>query len=78
MWARNSYLVTHHTRPLFARVAKKNPASRRVAQKCGFKIFREDVYRNEAGKDVEEYILKLTAPSAGRRRRGMGTPSRLV
>lgn len=53
-------LANHHTRPLFARVAKKNPGSRRVAEKCGFKIVEEGSYRNEAGKDVEEFLLRLS------------------
>ena len=62
-------LKYHHTRPLFARVAKMNPASLRVAEKCGFKIIKETSYRNEAGKDVEEFILKLSKKSFGRRPR---------
>jgi RimJ/RimL family protein N-acetyltransferase len=52
-------LKTHKTRPLFARVAKKNPGSKKVALKCGFKVFAQDSYKNEAGKTVEEFILKL-------------------
>ncbi|MDE2140878.1 MAG: GNAT family N-acetyltransferase [Elusimicrobia bacterium] len=52
-------LQEHRIRPLFARVAKTNPASRRVAEKCGFKLHKEDSYRNEAGTNVQEYILKL-------------------
>lgn len=47
-------------RPVFARVAKKNPASLRVAQNCGFKVVAEDEYQNEAGVTVEEYLLKLS------------------
>lgn len=59
-------LREHRVRPLFARVAKTNPASRRVAEKCGFKVVKEDRYRNAAGKEVAEYVLKLsrTAPAA--------------
>ena len=52
-------LKVHATRPLFARVAKKNPGSRRVAEKCGFKVVAEDAYTNEAGVLVEECLLKL-------------------
>jgi RimJ/RimL family protein N-acetyltransferase len=38
------------TRPLYAHVAKHNIASRRVLEKCGFKVIREE---------PEEFILKL-------------------
>lgn len=62
-------LEDHNTRPLYARVAKTNPASLRVAEKCGFKIVREAAYKNEAGKDVEEFILKLSKTSFARRPR---------
>lgn len=54
-------LENHHVCPLFARVAKTNPASRRVAEKCGFRVVKENAYVNEAGQRVEEYVLKLTA-----------------
>ena len=38
------------TRPLYAHVVKHNVASRRVLEKCGFKVIR---------KEPEEFILKL-------------------
>ncbi len=48
-------------RLLYARVAKDNVASIRVLEKCGFEISDEGVgYSNARGKEVEEYILKLT------------------
>ncbi len=37
-------------RPLYAHVAKHNVGSRRVLEKCGFKVI---------GEEVEEFILKL-------------------
>ncbi|HXS99765.1 MAG TPA: GNAT family N-acetyltransferase [Elusimicrobiota bacterium] len=52
-------LRDHRLRPLYARVAKSNPASRKVAQKCGFKKWKESRYVNEAGKTVEEVVLIL-------------------
>jgi RimJ/RimL family protein N-acetyltransferase len=52
-------LREHRLRPLYARVAKTNPASRRVALKCGFRKWKEDRYLNEAGRTVEEEILIL-------------------
>ena len=38
------------TRPLYAHVVKHNVASRRVLEKCGFKVI---------GEEPEEFILKL-------------------
>ena len=46
-------------RPLVAHVAKHNVASRRVLEKCGFTLTREDKYYNTSGEEVEEVILKL-------------------
>lgn len=47
------------TRPLYAHVAKHNRASRRVLEKCEFKLTGEDKYFNPSGEEVEEFILKL-------------------
>src|SRR5512141_1537722 len=48
------------TRPLYARVAKHNIASRRVLEKCGFTVSGEDNFFSPAlGKNIEEYILIL-------------------
>ncbi len=44
------FLSLVKTRPLHAHVAKHNVASRRVLEKCGFKLTREE---------LEEFILKL-------------------
>lgn len=47
-------------RPLFAHVAKHNIASRRVLEKCGFEIIREDKWNPIPNEDeVEEFILIL-------------------
>lgn len=47
-------------RPLYARVAKDNRASRRVLEKCGFTIGGEDRgFANARGMEVEEFILNL-------------------
>ena len=53
------YIRTVTTRPLYAHVAQHNIGSRRVLEKCGFKVIGEDSYTNPAGVDVEEFILKL-------------------
>jgi len=47
-------------RPLYAHVAKHNIASKRVLEKCGFKVAAEDMFFSKIfGKDIEEYILVL-------------------
>jgi RimJ/RimL family protein N-acetyltransferase len=46
-------------RPLVAHVAKHNVASRRVLEKCGFTLLKEDKYYNTSGEEIEEIILKL-------------------
>jgi RimJ/RimL family protein N-acetyltransferase len=48
-------------RPLYAHVAKHNIASRRVLEKCGFTIAREDKFPGADGKQGEEFILTLEA-----------------
>ena len=46
-------------RPLMAHVARHNIGSRRVLEKCGFKVIGEDKYTNPAGVEVEEFVLRL-------------------
>ena len=53
------YVEIVRTRPLYAHVARHNIGSRRVLEKCGFKVIGEDTYMNPAGAEVEEFILKL-------------------
>lgn len=52
------FLLEEKRRPLVGRVAKRNPASVRVLQKCGFKVVREDKSPYE-GEDVEGFVLEL-------------------
>jgi len=59
--ALTEYLVIVKTRPLFAHVAKHNIASRRVLEKCGFKVIGEDKYTNIGNVEVDEFVLKLDA-----------------
>jgi RimJ/RimL family protein N-acetyltransferase len=54
------YISIVKTRPLMAHVARHNIGSRRVLEKCGFKVIGEDKYTNPAGVEVEEFVLKLT------------------
>jgi RimJ/RimL family protein N-acetyltransferase len=57
-------LLAHHShkRPMYARVAKDNPGSRRVLEKCGFKVIGEDKgFANARGQEIEELLLELEA-----------------
>lgn len=54
------FLEQTATRPLYARVAKDNIGSRRVLEKCGFRVIGEATgYAHARRADVEEYILEL-------------------
>jgi RimJ/RimL family protein N-acetyltransferase len=57
------YLAFDSHRPLHARVAKHNVASRRVLEKCGFAVIGEDTVPPEVTGDepIEEYLLSLDA-----------------
>lgn len=49
------------TRPIHARVAKKNPASIRVLEKCGFTVYgHEKSFDDAFGGELEEVLLELT------------------
>ncbi len=53
------FLKEEQRRPLVGRVAKRNPASIRVLQKCGFSIVSEDKTPH-GGEEVEGFLLKLS------------------
>lgn len=54
------FLETFEIRPLFGYVAKHNPASVRVLEKCGFRMHGECVApASVRGPKVEEYVLRL-------------------
>jgi RimJ/RimL family protein N-acetyltransferase len=58
--ALRQFLPRIATRPLYARAAKDNIASRRVLEKCGFVITGEGSgYANARGQDTEEFIFTL-------------------
>lgn len=57
--ALSEFLKVVETRPLFAHVAKHNIGSKRVLEKCGFKVIGDDKYVNPGKKEVKEFILKL-------------------
>jgi RimJ/RimL family protein N-acetyltransferase len=60
-WALAEFLTQHNkTRPIYARVAKDNLGSRRVLEKCGFKIIGESKgFANARGQEIEELLLEL-------------------
>ena len=50
----------NRTRPIYARVAKDNPGSRRVLEKCGFKVIGESKgFANARGEEIEDLLLEL-------------------
>jgi RimJ/RimL family protein N-acetyltransferase len=52
----------NQTRPIYARVAKDNLGSRRILEKCGFKIIEETQgFANARGETIAELLLVLTA-----------------
>ncbi len=57
--ALKQFLGVVQTRPLVAHVAKHNLGSKRVLEKCGFKVIGEDKYTNIGNEEVEEFILRL-------------------
>jgi len=57
--ALEEFLKVVQPRPLFGRMARHNGASKRVLEKCGFKVIGEDKYVNPAKEEVEEFILEL-------------------
>ena len=55
-----AFLISVTTRPLYARVVKDNSRSKRVLEKNGFVVIREDKgFANARGAEVEEWILRL-------------------
>jgi len=58
-----AFLVESPLRPLYARVAEDNQASRKVLEKCGFKIIgRDKGFARFRGAETEELIYQLTGP----------------
>lgn len=57
-----AFLVQANTaRPIYARVAKDNFGSRRVLEKCGFRVIGEAKgFANARGEEIEELVLELS------------------
>ena len=64
-WALKEFLAQkNQIRPIYARVAKDNLGSRRVLEKCGFRIIGESKgFANARGQEVEEFHLELREAS---------------
>jgi RimJ/RimL family protein N-acetyltransferase len=65
-WALKEFLaLKNQARPIYARVAKDNLGSRRVLEKCGFRIIGESKgFANARGQEIEELLLVLSEPAA--------------
>ena len=60
--ALDAFLTVDPSRPLHARVAHDNVASRRVLEKCGFRVVGTDRGFAEArSAEIEELVLRLDA-----------------
>lgn len=61
-WALTAFLDHVNTaRPIYARVAKDNRGSRRILEKCGFRIVSEmKGFANARGEEIEELLLELS------------------
>jgi RimJ/RimL family protein N-acetyltransferase len=58
--ALNAFLAVDRSRPLHARVASDNVASRRVLEKCGFRVVATERNVAEArSAEIEELVLRL-------------------
>jgi RimJ/RimL family protein N-acetyltransferase len=58
--ALTAFLPLLRERPLYAHVAKHNTASRRVLEKCGFRIVSADgTIPENASEPVAEFVLRL-------------------
>jgi RimJ/RimL family protein N-acetyltransferase len=60
--ALDAYLTVDPSRPLRARVASDNAASRRVLEKCGFRVVgTERGFAEARSAEIEELVLRLDA-----------------
>jgi RimJ/RimL family protein N-acetyltransferase len=62
--ALNAFLSVDPSRPLRARVAHDNVASRRVLEKCGFRVIAtERGFAEARSAEIEEFVLRLEEPA---------------
>ena len=58
--ALEAFLTVDPSRPLHARVASDNVASRRVLEKCGFRVIAtERSFADARSAEIEEFVLRL-------------------
>ena len=57
--ALRQFLGVVTSRPLFAHVVIHNTASKRVLEKCGFLVVREDSFLDKNGREIKEFVLQL-------------------
>ena len=58
--ALDAFLAVDPTRPLHARVAHDNVGSRRVLEKCGFRVIAtERGFAESRSGEIEEFVLRL-------------------
>jgi RimJ/RimL family protein N-acetyltransferase len=63
--ALNAFLTIDPSRPLHARVASDNVASRRVLEKCGFRVIAtERGFAQARSDEIEEFVLRREAPGS--------------
>ena len=63
--ALNAFLAVDPSRPLHARVASDNVASRRVLEKCGFRVIAtERGFAEARSAEIEEFVLRLDGPGS--------------
>jgi RimJ/RimL family protein N-acetyltransferase len=63
--ALNAFLTVDRSRPLHARVAYDNVASRRVLVKCGFRLVAtERGFAEARSGEIEEFVLRLEEPGS--------------
>ena len=63
--ALKAFLTIEPSRPLHARVASDNVASRRVLEKCGFRVIAtERGFAQARSAEIEEFVLRLEDPGS--------------
>lgn len=63
--ALRAFLAVDRSRPLYAHVASDNAASRRVLEKCGFRVIATGHGFAEArSSEIEELVLRLDEPAS--------------
>jgi RimJ/RimL family protein N-acetyltransferase len=61
--ALKAFLAVERSRPLYGRIASDNAGSRRVLEKCGFRVVATDRGFAEArSAEIEELVLRLDEP----------------